>query len=286
MKEESLLLLSDLQKLINQVVLIDYTIIILEGGKFMQIIFIHHSCFLVELDDKVLIFDYFDGNKVEGMHFTGKLPSYEPDTKIYMFASHSHKDHYDMDILRLAGKYSNIHYIFSKDIRISPHFLSKHGIDPAVRDRVTFVSPDNTYHVDDMDIMTLRSTDAGVAFYVTSNGVSLFHAGDLNDWEWDGAGNLINGRVRRAFRHEIKKLSEKPINVAFFPMDPKLMEYQFKGFDFFLQNTSAEFVFPMHMWQDYSGIIEYKKRLSNKDKADRVIEIERENQTFAFGENY
>lgn len=252
----------------------------------MQIIFIHHSCFLVELDDKVLIFDYFDGDKVEGMHFTGKLPSYEPDTKIYMFASHSHKDHYDMDILRLTDKYSNIHYVFSKDIRISPHFLSKHGIDPTVRDRVTFVSPDNTYHVDDLDIMTLRSTDAGVAFYVASNGVSLFHAGDLNDWEWDGAGDLINGRVRRAFRHEIKKLSEKPINVAFFPMDPKLMEYQFKGFDFFLQNTSAEFVFPMHMWQDYSGIIEYKKRLSNKDKADRVIEIERENQTFAFGENY
>lgn len=31
MKEESLLLLSDLQKLINQVVLIDYTIIILGG---------------------------------------------------------------------------------------------------------------------------------------------------------------------------------------------------------------------------------------------------------------
>lgn len=80
---------------------------------------------------------------------------------------------------------------------------------------MTFVSPDNTYHVDDLDIMTLRSTDAGVAFYVASNGVSLFHAGDLNDWEWDGAGDLINGRVRRAFRHEIKKLSEKPINVAF-----------------------------------------------------------------------
>lgn len=49
---------------------------------------------------------------------------------------------------------------------------------------MTFVSPDNTYHVDDLDIMTLRSTDAGVAFYVASNGVSLFHAGDLNDWEW------------------------------------------------------------------------------------------------------
>ena len=36
MKEESLLLLSDLQKLINQVVLIDYTIIILGGIKMVK----------------------------------------------------------------------------------------------------------------------------------------------------------------------------------------------------------------------------------------------------------
>jgi organic radical activating enzyme len=36
MKEESLLLLSDLQKLINQVVLIDYTIIILGGNPCLR----------------------------------------------------------------------------------------------------------------------------------------------------------------------------------------------------------------------------------------------------------
>ena len=36
MKEESLLLLSDLQKLINQVVLIDYTIIILGGNSMNE----------------------------------------------------------------------------------------------------------------------------------------------------------------------------------------------------------------------------------------------------------
>ena len=36
MKEESLLLLSDLQKLINQVVLIDYTIIIL-GDNYYEL---------------------------------------------------------------------------------------------------------------------------------------------------------------------------------------------------------------------------------------------------------
>lgn len=90
----------------------------------MQIIFIHHSCFLVELDDKVLIFDYFDGDKVEGMHFTGKLPSYEPDTKIYMFASHSHKDHYDMDILRLTDNI-RIYIMFFKGYPYQSAFFVK-----------------------------------------------------------------------------------------------------------------------------------------------------------------
>lgn len=88
----------------------------------MQVIFIHHSCFLVEVDDLVLIFDYFGGDRVNGFHFTGKIPDYAPDTKIYMFASHKHQDHFDMDILRWSEKYTNIHYILSKDIRISRIF--------------------------------------------------------------------------------------------------------------------------------------------------------------------
>ncbi len=100
----------------------------------------------------------------------------------------------------------------------SEYPLKRIGLNfPVFKDggEVTELLWDKGNTVDDLDIMTLRSTDAGVAFYVASNGVSLFHAGDLNDWEWDGAGDLINGRVRRAFSHEIKKLSEKPINVAF-----------------------------------------------------------------------
>ena len=43
MKEEPLLLLSDLQKLINQVVLIDYTIIILGGNKMTTYRNLYHG---------------------------------------------------------------------------------------------------------------------------------------------------------------------------------------------------------------------------------------------------
>ena len=169
----------------------------------MQVIFIHHSCFLIEVDDLVLIFDYFGGDRVNGFHFTGKIPDYAPDTKIYMFASHKHQDHFDMDILRWSEKYTNIHYILSKDIRISPHFLQKHGIDPGVRKKVTFVSANNHYEVDDLKIQTLLSTDAGVAFYVNVRGVSIFHAGDLNDWKMEHVGELINGKQERTFRQVV-----------------------------------------------------------------------------------
>ena len=251
----------------------------------MQVIFLHHSCFLVEVDDKVLLFDYFSGDRVNGYKFTGKVPTYAPDTPIYVFASHSHQDHYDMDVLNWTSQYENIKYIFSKDIRISPNFLKKHGINPSVRDRVTFVHPDKKYEVDDLHIQCLRSTDVGVAFYVEVNGVTLFHAGDLNDWRWEGAGELTNGTQERSFRFQIRKLADKPINLAFVPMDPRLEEHQFLGMDYFLKHTEAEYVFSMHMWQNYAGIKEYKKRISNKGMAERVIEIERENQVFPFGEN-
>lgn len=251
----------------------------------MQVIFIHHSCFLVEIDDKVLVFDYFDGDKIDGFSFKGKLPTYERDTKIYFFASHCHHDHYDMDILRLQEEYPNIRYILSKDIRISPNFLKKHGIDPSVRSSVCFVSSDKHYEVDDLKIQTLRSTDAGVAFYVDINGVSVYHAGDLNIWKMEGAGDLINGRMERGYKFQIKQIAKKPINIAFVPLDPRLGEYMFEGLDYFVRNTDAEFIFPMHMWQNYEPIKEYKRRVSNLGMANRIIEIERENQVFPFGEN-
>ncbi len=35
----------------------------------MKVIFVHHSCFVVEMEDVVLIFDYFEGNRVTGYTF-------------------------------------------------------------------------------------------------------------------------------------------------------------------------------------------------------------------------
>lgn len=62
MKEEPLLLLSDLQKLINQVVLIDYTIIILGGDNMITYSTLFEFCKLIVAIIS-LIFQIFNHKK-------------------------------------------------------------------------------------------------------------------------------------------------------------------------------------------------------------------------------
>lgn len=249
----------------------------------MKVVFIHHSCFLVEVDEKVLIFDWFAGDRVNGYHFKGMLPEYMPDTPVYVFASHKHADHFDMDVLRLAEKYENIHYILSKDCKMSPNFLKKHGIDPAIREKITYVTIRAKYEIPGgVHVETLRSTDAGVAFYVKTNGASFFHAGDLNDWSFEGTDDLTKWKMRREFQTEIKRLANKDVNVAFVPMDPRLGKNQYNAVDYVLANTNAECVFPMHMWQDYSGIERYRLKQENPVLAAKIVSITDENQEFDF----
>lgn len=251
----------------------------------MQVVFIHHSCFLVEVDEKVMIFDWFAGDRVNGFLFQGVIPEYEPDTPIYVFASHRHQDHFDMDVLHWAEKYTNIHYIFSKDCKMSPNFLTKHGFSKDIREKITYVSAGSKYELPgSVQVETLRSTDAGVAFLVQTNGAGIFHAGDLNDWQWEGMGGLTNGKMRMDYRAQIKRITGKNMNLAFVPADTRLKEHQFDGLDYFLKNTTAEYVFPMHMWQDYSGIQDYKNSLRNSRLKERVVEISHENQEFEIRE--
>lgn len=251
----------------------------------MKVVFIHHSCFLVEVDEKVLIFDWFAGDRVNGYQFKGVLPEYEPDTPIYVFASHKHADHFDMDVLHLAEKYENIHFILSKDCKMSPNFLKKHGIDPAIKGKITYVTIRAKYEIEGgVHVETLRSTDAGVAFYVQTNGTSFFHAGDLNDWSFEGADDLTGWKMRREFQTEIKRLANKDINIAFVPMDPRLGRNQWNAVDFVLEHTDVECVFPMHMWRDYSGIENYIRRQKNPKLAEKVVPIAYENQEFVFRE--
>ncbi len=248
----------------------------------MQVTFVHHSCFVVELEQKILVFDYFNGDKVNGYHFTGKLPEFDKDKQVYFFASHRHQDHFDIDILKMQEQHPDIHYILSKDIRLGANYLKRNGIPLTIKECITFVTPDKTYQFEDMKVQTLRSTDEGVAFYIEAEGVSMFHAGDLHNWYFEGAGGLVNGKMENGFKAALHRLEDYHINLAFVVLDGRLGMHTNRGLDYFMQNVNADNIFPMHLWQEFHLIGDYKKRCFNARYTERIIDITEENQVFVF----
>lgn len=248
----------------------------------MKVTFVHHSCFVIETESCYMVFDYFRGDKVNGYHFEGKLPKFDEEKEIYFFASHMHQDHWDVEILRMAERYPKVHYILSKDIRLGANYLKRNGIPNDIKNSITFVKPKEKYTLSDLKIHTLSSTDAGVAYLVKCDGLTLFHAGDLHDWRMEGAGDLVNGRMEKGFRSALRQIQEEHINLAFVVLDGRMGIHTNRGLDYFMQNINADYIFPMHMWQDYSLIGNYKKMCFNAKYTERIMDITHENQEFVF----
>ena len=150
----------------------------------MKVTYIGHSGFSVELESHILLFDYYEG----------AMPEFDPAKKLLVFASHSHPDHFNREILKLEDVYPDVEYIFPKDIgiakkeqRASEHFMRK-------RDEIT---------VGDTKVRSLRSTDEGVAFLIKCEDRTIYHAGDLNWWHWEEESEYYNEQMRMDYQKEI-----------------------------------------------------------------------------------
>ena len=246
----------------------------------MKITFVHHSCFVVELEKQILVFDYFSGEHMTGYHFHGILPEFDQTKELYFFASHKHQDHFDLDILKLADQYPNIHYVLSKDIRLGDAYLLRHGISLSIRARITFVRADADYMFADITVHTLRSTDAGVAFLVEAENRNIYHAGDLHNWKFEGDGEIYHKNMESAYKRALQPLLSQHIHVAFVVLDGRLGPYTDLGLEYFVRQIHADIIFPMHMWQNYQLIAEYKRTNSGSTLAGQIMDVSEENQVF------
>ena len=228
----------------------------------MKVTFIFHSSYFVELETCCLLFDYYQGD----------LP--QVDKPLYVFASHSHGDHFSPVIFQLAKEGREVHYLLSEDI-------SPLQVPDALRDQVTFVAPRSFYEVGGLKVATLQSTDMGVAFLIQCEGKRIYHAGDLNCWVWDGAPRFQNDQMTAQYKAELGLLSGgKAIDVAFVPLDPR-QEADFDlGMKYFFEAAGAQYVFPMHMWGDYSVVPLFKSTPTYREYAKHVMDVSAPGQTF------
>lgn len=241
-----------------------------KGGWRMKITYIYHSCFVVELENDILVFDYYKG----------KLPQLDPSKRIFVFSSHKHYDHFNKEILQLFDAYKDVRYILSDDIKTNGEYIAQ-GISNENYDKILYIGPDNvTTIAPGFTIRTLTSTDEGVAFYLDINGKIIYHAGDLNWWTWIGETIEEYTDMTNRFKNEIMKLEGNNIDVAFLPLDPRQEDRFCWGFDYFMKHTNTQHAFPMHFQEEPSVIEKLKGMEIATEYKDRIMSVEKEGKEY------
>ena len=239
-----------------------------------KIHYIYHSGFAIKTKNHFLIFDYYK-DPLENMDSKQKPALLSPENikdmkNVFVFASHSHGDHYNPSILKWENYNSNIQYVFSSDIIINEDKLN-----------YTFIEEGQEKSIKDIYVKAYGSTDIGISFLVKVDGLTIFHAGDLNWWHWKEDSVEEKSFAEASFKAEVEKLkSEKSIDIAFFPVDPRLQEYYYIGGEYFAENIQPKLLIPMHFADDVSVTKEFYDR--TKISKVKVIQIDHSGQEIIF----
>ncbi len=245
----------------------------------MEITYINHSGFLMEWETCYWLFDYYKGT----------IPKMDPKKKLFVFASHSHGDHFNPQIFSLSQQFSNIEYILSSDIKPSKHFALKNSntntIEENIEEKIVSVKANMEYEFWDQNkepiiLKTLKSTDCGVAFLLNYQGKTIYHAGDLNLWVWKEESKQYNNNMTANFNKEMLQLENLAIDIAFAPLDPRQEEWYYMGLERLLRTAQIKYVFPMHFWEKPS-VIEQFKRERDLMKDTNIVDISHDNQTWS-----
>ena len=200
------------------------------GGFVLKITCIGHSGFLVETPDCNLIFDYWRDR-------AGVITADLFKRKTYVFVSHRHSDHYNKKIFKWR-EYGDVTYILEVNCPVV------RVMEPVIRisEGDEILLPCGKTRV-----RAYGSTDEGVSFLVKTDSLSIFHAGDLNDWYWEDESTPEElAADEGSYLRIIKEIAGQEIDVAFIPEDPRLGIHSGRGIRFFNEIAAPKKIIPMH----------------------------------------
>ena len=222
-------------------------------SKKMTVTYYHHSGFSVASGDVLLVFDYWRGKANPFPEALGITPEVLARyNEVYVFISHEHEDHYD-GVVYTWDQYAPVTYIVADCLpeQARGHRVQK-GSKMSLSDRV--------------QVKCYGSTDSGVSFLVTVDGVSFFHAGDLNFWHWREVCNAHQIQEADAdFRSEMADIQGVDIDVAFFPVDPRMGMLFDAGANYFVLTAKPRLLLPMHFWGRSDVISEFARRSRTRE---------------------
>ena len=226
----------------------------------MDIYYLFQSGFTIEHKGDCLILDYFTG-KISNNWKTPTPKDPISYNSVTVFASHSHPDHYNPDIFLWEKERADIKYVLSSDIK------EKAAAQKRIKNpNISFVTDGESLNVNGYSVTAYGSTDIGVSFHITKDELSIFHAGDLNFWHWSDESSQDEIReAREKFDAELGKIRNgvERIDVAFFPVDPRMKTDYYRGAILFCMEMRPSFLIPMHYGRHFMLPSEFIKEAEN-----------------------
>lgn len=203
--------------------------------------FFHHAGFMAAVEDTLMIFDYWRGEngEVNGENLLTEKDM-EGFRQVIVFVSNDDPDHFDPVVMNWDDEKYPITYVFAGEMQGHPA-ITKKGLYMAEGDK---------QEIGDAVVEAYASTHRGVSFYVTVGGVRLFHAGSLNLWHWREESTLREIiQAEEDFYAAVAPITRLPIDVAMFPVDPRMGGMYEAGANHFVMAVKPRLFIPMH-WQN------------------------------------
>ncbi|MFP4143431.1 MAG: MBL fold metallo-hydrolase [Thermoplasmata archaeon] len=197
----------------------------------------YHSCFTVEMEDKVLLFDY-PGRGMD-RHKDSKINAMVEGSKLYVFFSHVHGDHFSPEVTKFIENAEKTHLLLSSDIPVK-------SITEKISDEesLTSMKPEELYNIDDIEVRTWKSNDAGLAFLINYKEKKIYYGGDLAMWNWPEWNEEKVKEHVKVFDDVIEELKDENVDIAFSNMDERLPSWS--GPVEFIEKVKPKYFVPMH----------------------------------------
>lgn len=218
----------------------------------IKIGYVFHDCFFLESESCNILFDYWKEPEGNSFRF---LEHADEEKPLLVFISHFHKDHFNPEVFSLKGKFANVHYFFGNDVRKRiRHVLSETSCFNGTKletGEYSVLKPGDSVKFQagnaSVEISAYDSTDVGLSWLIRIDGHSIFHAGDLNAWSWiEESTEAQVAEARKAFTDILETMSFGEIDIAFFPVDPRLGREFSWGAEMFMRKFRINNFFAMH----------------------------------------
>lgn len=207
-----------------------------------------HSSFLLKLNGKVMVFDYYldpaDTSDKDDLRTGVIKPEALAGEEVYVFASHGHQDHFHPVVYDWRRQVADIHYVLSYDI-------------PSPPAQAAVFRPGEHKFAGNIRVRAYASTDAGLAYSIYTPGKHLYFSGDNAFWNWDS--DLDDEIYERLALSAIDR--ETPMDIAFQVCDPRLAGMGDGGIHIFARNFQPQLLVPIHSFGDYAFNAQAEKRL-------------------------